>query len=348
MCPDFFDAVGTLALGSRLKRLGESLMADGRVIYQSAGIDFEPRWFPLFFLLREYGQTTVTEVAASLGVPHPYVSQLVKEMRRAKLIVFRRHPDDGRSRIVQLSAQGETLAEKVEPVWRDIRMAIDTVLARVDVDALRFLGKMEEILAVTPMSSIIAERHRAQRRHEPDSEPAAPTERSPREIQIRLIEPGDNIAMAGVIRTVMPEIGAAGAGFAMHDPEVDAMYEAYHQGRAAYFVVTKDGQVMGGGGFAPLRGADRSVCELQKLYFLPAIRGLGVGRTIVLRCLEVARQLGYKRCYLETLAASTHAAQRLYERLGFVRIPGAMGSTGHYSCDTFFVKELMGTDPNQG
>ena len=49
----------------------------------------------------------------------------------------------------------------------------------------------------------------------------------------------------------MPEFGASGPGFAIHDPEVDAMYQSYTRelGRA-YFVVTDGTNVLGGGGIA--------------------------------------------------------------------------------------------------
>ena len=42
---------------------------------------------------------------------------------------------------------------------------------------------------------------------------------------MRPIEPRDDAAMARIIRTVMPEFGADGPGFAIHDAEVDTMSE---------------------------------------------------------------------------------------------------------------------------
>jgi len=42
-------------------------------------------------------------------------------------------------------------------------------------------------------------------------------------IEIRPIETRDDAAIAAVIRTVMPEFGATGCGFAINDPEVDWM-----------------------------------------------------------------------------------------------------------------------------
>ncbi len=83
---------------------------------------------------------------------------------------------------------------------------------------------------------------------------------------IRPIEPSDNAAMAAIIRSVMPEFGADGPGFAIHDTEVDTMYQAYAQPRCSYFVVERDGVVIGGGGIAPLEGGEPEVCELRKMY----------------------------------------------------------------------------------
>jgi putative acetyltransferase len=156
---------------------------------------------------------------------------------------------------------------------------------------------------------------------------------------LRPIHADDDPAVARLIRTVMPEFGAVGAGFAIEDPEVDAMSIAYGDPRCAYWVVELDGAIAGAGGIAPLAGADRSVCELRKMYFLPQLRGLGAGSALIQRCLDQARKFGYQACYLETL---THmdAAQALYVRTGFRRIEGPRGATGHHGCNRFYWLDL--------
>lgn len=156
---------------------------------------------------------------------------------------------------------------------------------------------------------------------------------------IRPLRVEDDAAVAAIIRTVMTEFGADGPGFAIHDAEVDAMSTAYDRPRSAYFVVEVDDTVLGGGGVAPLEGGPEDVCELRKMYFLPAARGLGVGASLLRRCLESARESGFRACYLETLAGM-EAAQRLYVRSGFKRIPAAMGETGHFSCNAFYLLDL--------
>lgn len=137
----------------------------------------------------------------------------------------------------------------------------------------------------------------------------------------------------------MPEFGASGQGFAIHDKEVDNMFNAYSGARAGYFVCEQDGKVVGGGGIAPLEGGTDDVCELKKMYFLPEGRGKGWGSKILDRCLECAKASGYEYCYLETFNTMKEA-MTLYERKGFEKITGPMGNTGHFSCDTFYKKEL--------
>jgi putative acetyltransferase len=157
--------------------------------------------------------------------------------------------------------------------------------------------------------------------------------------RIRPIKQADDPRMAQIIRTVMPEFGAVGDGFAINDPEVDWMSRAYSEPRCSYFVVEVEGQVMGGGGVAPLVSGEDGVCELRKMYFLPALRGMGAGAALMQLCLQAAREHGFQRCYLETLCGMD-AAMKLYERSGFRKIPGPMGATGHGGCDSFYLLDL--------
>jgi putative acetyltransferase len=156
---------------------------------------------------------------------------------------------------------------------------------------------------------------------------------------IRAIEPRDDAQVAAIIRTVMPEFGATGSGFAINDPEVDWMSRAYSAARSAYFVVEHEGQVVGGGGVAALTGGDGDTCELRKMYFLPQGRGIGAGAAMMARCLDAARAFGFTQCYLETLSGMD-AAMRLYERTGFQRIDAPLGATGHGGCNAFYLLPL--------
>jgi putative acetyltransferase len=156
---------------------------------------------------------------------------------------------------------------------------------------------------------------------------------------IRRIEPDDVETMAAVIREVMTEYGAIGDGFSIEDPEVDDMYKAYSGDRSAYFVLLDGDEIVGGSGVAPLSGSGPGVCELRKMYFLASARGSGQGRQMMELCLQVAAEMGFRQCYLETLE-SMNEARGLYERFGFRPLSGPEGATGHSGCDSWYMREL--------
>ena len=159
-------------------------------------------------------------------------------------------------------------------------------------------------------------------------------------LSFRPIEPRDDAAVAAIIRAVMPEFGADGPGFAIHDPEVDHMSRAYAVPGAAYFVVEDGtGRVVGGGGVAALEGGEPGVCELRKMYFLPEARGKGLGEALLRHCLAMAASLGYRTCYLETLTGMDQAL-KLYGKLGFRPLCAPLGRTGHGGCDRWFALDL--------
>lgn len=160
-----------------------------------------------------------------------------------------------------------------------------------------------------------------------------------KDYQIRPIESGDNAAVAAIIREVMTGFGCDGPGFAMQDPEVDSMAENYAAAGHRYFVLTHHNIVLGGAGIAPLQGGASEVCELRKMYFLDAARGKGLGQRMGERCLKTAREMGYKRCYLETLEFMKDA-RKLYKKLGFQKLDGPLGDTGHFGCNYFYAVDL--------
>ena len=150
--------------------------------------------------------------------------------------------------------------------------------------------------------------------------------RRQRDLAIRPITPADNPDMARIIREVMGEFGAVGEGYSINDPEVNDMAGSYAGERAAFLVVVRGPKVLGGAGVAQLEGADPETCELRKMYVLPELRGLGMGRRLLERCLTIAAELGYRRCYLETLSHMAQA-QALYEANGFGDLPICMAKT---------------------
>lgn len=159
-------------------------------------------------------------------------------------------------------------------------------------------------------------------------------------IRVRPIAPEDNSAIAGVIRQVSAEFGlTADKGYTVSDPNLDKLYQLYSQPKSAYWVIEFEGRIAGGGGIAPLAGAESGVCELQKMYFLSSLRGRGLAHDLALKALDFARAQGFTHCYLETTATLKRAVT-LYERLGFNHISGPMGNTGHVDCEVTMLKSL--------
>ncbi|MCF6308000.1 MAG: GNAT family N-acetyltransferase [Flavobacteriaceae bacterium] len=156
---------------------------------------------------------------------------------------------------------------------------------------------------------------------------------------IRPILKKDNPHIAKAIRKVLVDLGVPKVGTAYADKVLDSLYEVYQKPRSVYFVIEKEGGIIGGAGIAQLDNYKGNVCELQKMYFLEDARGLGLGTKMIAICLEKAKDFMYDKCYLETMTYM-EAAQKLYLKNEFEYIDSPMGNTGHYSCPVHMLKNL--------
>ena len=158
-------------------------------------------------------------------------------------------------------------------------------------------------------------------------------------MKIRKIKPDDNPIIEKIIKSVFIEFGLAKIGTAYEDVETTMMYESYQGEKEVYFVIEENGKVFGGGGIKHLKNAESDICELQKMYFAPEIRGKGYGKLMFQTCLDAAKKFGYRQCYLES-GLALEAAIHIYENNGFEHLEGPLGNTGHYSCGVWMIKEL--------
>jgi ribosomal protein S18 acetylase RimI-like enzyme len=76
--------------------------------------------------------------------------------------------------------------------------------------------------------------------------------------------------------------------------------------------------VLPGSPYREIAHADEG--EFRMLAVDPAARGRGVGKTLVELCLRRSRELGYAGVRMSTMDRMT-SAHRVYERLGFTRVP---------------------------
>lgn len=157
--------------------------------------------------------------------------------------------------------------------------------------------------------------------------------------QIVPIQPQHDAEICQIIQQVGAQYGAVGEGFGPADAEVNCMSQHYLlENHSQYLVALLDGQVVGGGGIAPFMDyAD--ICELKKLFLLPAAQGLGIGKALSQACLAFATEQGYQQCYLDTLS-SMQTAIRLYEKLGFKHLEQPLAGTIHGGCDVWMLKSL--------
>ena len=156
---------------------------------------------------------------------------------------------------------------------------------------------------------------------------------------IRKIESKDNLKIASVIRNIFEELDAPKVGTAYADPHLDTLFEVYQAKNEIYFIVEEDGIILGGCGIGNLMDAEFKICELQKMYLAKEARGKGIAQELMQKCLAFAKQVGYDKCYIETLPFMKDA-QKLYVKSGFAYIDAPLGSTGHNACDVFMIKDL--------
>jgi putative acetyltransferase len=160
------------------------------------------------------------------------------------------------------------------------------------------------------------------------------------QILIREIKATDNVAVASLIRTTLAEFGANRPGTVYYDTDTDRLFEVFAQAKCCiYYVAELDGEVVGGGGIFPSPGLAGDTCELVKMYLYPKVRGIGLGKLIIEKCIAFAKGEGYDQIYLETMPELKRAL-KVYEKFGFQYINHSMGNTGHHGCDLWMLLRI--------
>ena len=159
------------------------------------------------------------------------------------------------------------------------------------------------------------------------------------DILIRTIETNDNNALAKIIRDTLSEFKANKPNTVYFDETTDRLSEIFEVANSIYFVAEVAGEIMGGGGIYPTANLPAGTCELVKLYLSPKARGKGIGKLLLQKCIAAAKDMGYKKIYLESMPELTIAIP-MYEKLGFTHLTAAQGSSGHTGCDVWMIKDL--------
>lgn len=259
-----------------------------------------------------HGAISIKKLAEILNVDKSNASRAVTHLVSKGFAHTKSNPRDSRSLLAHLTPQGRRLLQKLD---HQQNIIFDGILSQ--------LSQTETQQIETAMTLY----HKAIRRSQLQQG-----------FSTRVIATADNPKMAEVIRDVSAEYGlTADKGYGVADPTLDSITEQYQADDACYWVIEKDGELLGGGGIAPLvldsPSADpQRYCELQKMYFSPSLRGKGLAKRLAYQALDFAREQGFDACYLETTARLGEAVT-LYESIGFQQIDSHMGDTGHDACE---------------
>lgn len=158
-------------------------------------------------------------------------------------------------------------------------------------------------------------------------------------IIIRKVEKTDNALLAAMIKEVFDEYEAPHCGTVYSDPTTNDLNALFEKQNAVLWVAEVDGEVLGCCGIYPTEGLDEDCAELAKFYLSSKIRGKGIGKQLMLQCFQSAKEMGYKKLYLESLPQFSKAVS-MYERYGFVNIDKPLGNSGHTTCNIWMTRDL--------
>jgi DNA-binding MarR family transcriptional regulator len=114
---------GGAVIAAHFRRVSERLDRDANQVYAQLGVPFEQRWMGVLDLLVRCGPKSVNEIARDLNISHPSVSQTRSSLIASRLLAERADPNDGRRRVLYLTAKGERLVERLKPVWAALEQA---------------------------------------------------------------------------------------------------------------------------------------------------------------------------------------------------------------------------------
>jgi DNA-binding MarR family transcriptional regulator/GNAT superfamily N-acetyltransferase len=287
--------LGYLALATRIRTLGDTMLADGLQIYAGLGLKFQPRWFSVFYLLQEHHELPVTEVASRIGLSHPAIIKIIESMEEEGLIESARNSRDGRKRMITLSAKGEALIPQLQPVWKALEEELQQLFADMNIDILGVLENMERMIQEKPISKRVQERYR-------------------RNFNLNITFRPYSTELAPAFKSLNEEWLTE--YFTIEDEDrrmLDHPELILEEGGAIVFACLGDEIV---GTFA-LMALQDGVFELAKMAVAGRHRNRGIGQLMLKKALEEAQIKGARSLILHT-SAKLEAANHIYGKFGFV------------------------------
>jgi GNAT superfamily N-acetyltransferase/DNA-binding MarR family transcriptional regulator len=298
----FFKQTGKKAIGTRLRRLSEWITDDAAQIYALYGVELQPKWFPVYYVLSTGAAKTITGIAEEIEHSHASVSKIVREMEKAGLITFGADASDARKNVVRLSAQGLAINAKIAPQFEDVGQAIEDISTQSNHDLWKAIEEWEFLLSKKSLLQRVIEQRK---------------KRESKAVRIVAYQPEyqqafRNLNVAWISRYFKME---------------EADYRALDHPQS--YILDKGGHIL----VALYQGEPVGVCalikmdhpvfdyELAKMAVDPAAQGKNIGFLLGKAVLDKARELGAKKVFLESNTLLKPAIN-LYYKLGFEKITG--------------------------
>ncbi len=100
-----------------------------------------------------------------------------------------------------------------------------------------------------------------------------------------------------------------------------------------------EGKIVGCCGIFPTENLPENCTELVKFYISENGRGKGIGKALLEKTIESAKELGYSQIYLESIPEFSTAVS-IYEKQGFKFLEKPLGNSGHDGCNLWMLKEM--------
>jgi DNA-binding MarR family transcriptional regulator/predicted GNAT family N-acyltransferase len=299
---NFYDKIGKIAIGSRLRLLSEQMTTEAAQIYKMYGVELHPKWFPVYYALADGGAKTITAIAKEIGHSHPSVSKIAAEMRKAGLVVEQKDETDKRRNQICLSDEGKIITEKIQNQYLDVNEAIEKLMAQTQQNLWEAIGEWEFLLGQQSLAARVK---------------AAKKQRESAQVVIVEYEKKYQEAFRSL------NVEWISTYFKMEEADYKALDnpESYILEKGGFiFVALYDNEPVGVCALIKMDNPTYGY-ELAKMAVSPKVQGKNIGFLLGQRAVETARQNHAKGVYLESNTMLTPAI-RLYHKLGFEKVAG--------------------------
>ena len=234
-------------------------------------------------------QPTATDIRKDLGLDAGYMSRILRDLERRKLVSGRRSEKDERRRFLSLTIKGRE------------------AFARLDARSNRDVAAMLEGLSERQRAQLVDAVQTVRRLLGDKQEASTP-------YLLRFHQPGD---MGWIVHRqavlYAEEYGWDETYEALAAEIVARFLKNYDAKREHAWVAEKDGERVGA---VLVAKESDEVAKLRLLHVEAQARGLGIGKRLVEECIRFARQAGYQKMTLWT-QSNLHAARHIYQKVGF-------------------------------